>query len=407
MENEISLLCLNPNTKFWYFRAGERARYYTDFKYNNYISAGSDFVKLSKIHKDILESQQEGYISEKGIQNIYENIFIEVHDRVTRESERYKKIEKKELPLDEKQEQLNKILKNSRKDAISRARNAFLLEQQISIGDIVIVPTYASKKLLIGIVFSQVNSDPTPYFELYEGEDKKKEYERASYTMKRQVFWIREVDYTEFPRDLQGIKLHQRAITELTEHIDSLQLLLANQFVFNNRVYTRIDVKTNKPVLSTDLFNLQKSINDLNTENIDIIQKTQISSPGWIELITNFTDWRRLLIVFSGLIGTQIVKNSKIKLEDVVKLIPKTKTREIFLKNREAENLEADIRVLKAKQEKKELQLIVDEESENSILEIPSKTNEEVSNVRATLEIEERKIITLPAYNQEKNLENK
>lgn len=406
MSEEISLLCIDPVTKFWYFRAGERARYFLDFKYNNYISAGSDYVNLKKIHDELEAKTAKGKVTEKRVQHIYENIFTQVHEKITRESAAFQKIDTLDISDDKKVEERQKLIKDAKNDGRARARNAFLLEQKMSVGDVVIVPSYGSRTLLIGIVFSQVTSDDMPYYELFEDEkkEKRKDYDRSKYTFKRQVYWLREVDYREFPKGLQGIKLQHRAINELVDNLEGLQLLLANQFVYKNKVHARIDVTTEKAVLSNDLFDLQKAIKDLNVNNVQIEQKTQISSPGYIELIAHLVDWQHFLIVSMTLIGGQVVKNSEIKLEDIAKLIPLTNTRKIFKENQAAELNEAKIRKLESEKKLKEIEDVQNSNQAGGEIDVPDNVTSEVENVRNLLEIEERNIITLPAYTQDENL---
>lgn len=407
-EETISILRINPNTKFWYFRAGERASFYLDFKYNNYISTGSPKVSLDLIHTTVLEkTTSNNHLTEKSIQSIYENLFSEVHEKLMKESETYQKVDKRNIPPEEKSTEKNRLLKIAKNDARARARNAFIFEQKMSVGDVVIVPTYGSKNLLIGIVFSGVNSEETPYFEVWE-DDKRKDYPKSDYTLKRQVYWIREIDYREFPKELQGIRFQHRAINELTENLDRMQLILANRFVYENKVHSRIDVQTQKPVFSNSLFDLQKVIKELNVDNINIQQKTQIASPGWIEFITNLSNWPGMLTVSAVLTGAavQLIRNSKLKLEDIACLIPHTKTREIFKENREAELNEAKIRRLKSEQELKNFNSET-QESAKKINGISDETLKEAMEVRNILEIDERKIMKLPSSNQEKNLEKK
>lgn len=295
-KNELKCLKLADTTKYWFVRAGKNAMYYSDFKINNYIAVGSEFIDVDKLHNKLNEPEIDEYNLLQTYKNFFEQEYL---DKVKDKLEKGDKKESK------------KIISDAKREASAQATNSFNFEQKISVGDIVIVPSYGARSLLIGVVLSPAGKFEVPHnVQINELTRKEKEYQGAPFVLKRQIFWLKEIDKFELRNTILGVQNRHWTITDISQHAFNIQLVLSSFLIFEDKLYRRIYVNKKTDITSREWFELQRFIVESSPDDVDIAQKIQVSSPGDIILSTVVENWHTIAWIVGILGGGGIAKKT-------------------------------------------------------------------------------------------------
>lgn len=334
-DKDLKCLKLASTTKYWYVRAGKQAKYYTDFKINNYIAVGSDFIDVDSLSDEL--SRKE--VDEHNLLQTYKDFFQKAYlDKIKYEIEKIDEKEASQLTL------------NTKKEADAQAANSFIFQQQISVGDIVVMPSRGARTLLIGVVLSPAGKFAVPHNKQFKGlTGKEKEYEGAPFVLRRQIFWLKEISKFELKNTILGVQNRHWTITDITKYAFNIQLTLSSFVIFEDKLYRRIYVNKESDISSREWFELQKFIVESSPDEVDIAQKIRVSSPGDIVLSTVVEHWQTIVWIV-GILGSggiakktlwdNIIKpqleNSNLPAGGVLSLLSEN-GREIFKNNKQIE----------------------------------------------------------------------
>lgn len=276
IQSIIDLLTIvNPSNNYWFMRTlgGE---YYNEFVENNFIAIGYDEIKLTDIYKAKIGNEYNENLLAEIILNIYPD---ELRPRYIGT-------------------QLIDFTYNIKK------------------GDIVIIPSYSSTNISIGIILE------TP---VYTGV-KNSNYEHyCPFEKRKKVKWLKKnLSFDSLDSKLLYLKYSHRTVTivndETSQIIDRLIMPL---FIKSNDAHLSINIGQTEPINAFELFNSWIELFEVveefaKDENIDFNKnefdvKINIQSPGTIEFISySIIGVVILSILVAGLVGADIEADSKI-----------------------------------------------------------------------------------------------
>lgn len=284
-----NVLSIPDNTKYWLVRANSKAVFFNDFKYNNFIAIGDNYVKLSDLNRIPSVLRTTSDLLKNQYKEIFFNRNIKFHEEFSNNN------------LEE-----NELKKIKRSSSIA-ASKAYKFIEKMQIGDVVIVPNERSSYFLLGIIISGPFDDDIHHVKLESTLDISDDvgYQISSFEKKRRVFWIKEFSHNELPRKLSWIFKTRQTIYELTHFANEINPLLSLTYFYKDNFYTRINVTSKKPLSTDDFFNLQKTIRELSLQKSksDIFQKIDIQSPGFISLNTILENWQVIMVIIGSLFG--------------------------------------------------------------------------------------------------------
>lgn len=190
----------------------------------------------------------------------------------------------------------------------------------MKIGDVVIVPGKSAKKFLIGIVLSDC-FDTDIKHEFIPNKKKEQSYDECYFTLKRGVYWIKEISFNEFPDKMNAITNAHQSVLNILNYADSINPLISSRYIYKENCFMRIGVKTQKNVSSDDLYYLQKITHEVIKENNIIInQKTKVQSPGDIEFYINLAQQHPYVafVLIMGLLFTEIKIPNVIEINGII-----------------------------------------------------------------------------------------
>lgn len=360
MNDDLTVLYIPNNTKYWFIRANTKAEFYDDFQYNNFIAIGDNDVSLSelknipkydRVSKDILEAKYK---------QIFTNINIKKYEKIHKDHP--------ESALDRK-EHLTTIKRSS---AIA-ASKAFKFVEEMQIGDIVLVPNNGTTKFMLGFITSEVFDSEIDHIVqndlLEDTESSLTGYPVSNFEKKRRVFWIKEISRKELPDKLSWIINARQAVHNISENAKDINPLISSKYIFNNSFHARLGVTTTKKISSNELFQLQKVIVEIaKDKSNEIFQRTSVQSPGQIILQTIQDNWSYIVPIVSLLVGKISVPTKNGGTATVKGLIPyffgkehklEIKDKETDIKAKEEKirgnKLDNDLKELKIKEKRLEL----------------------------------------------------
>ncbi|HAQ5715046.1 MAG: NERD domain-containing protein [Enterococcus faecium] len=242
---KIPILEIPKDTQYWVVRA-DGGKYYDDFLENNFIAIGDD-----KITKSFLENKQkqDGFHDLKSVE-ILKVIY----------EEKYPDLKPQSCTL------------------YSKRLYSFIFE--MTIGDIVIVPSKNSNFFLIGVVDS----------EMYDGssgiEDSEKTGIKACPFIKRRtVTWIKEIGRSSLPQKMYWVLSAHQTIFNVTDFSREVNSLLSFIVKFGEEVTASCFVSTDKGITIKDWHQLTSILIETTGEDSDEIDmKIDVQSPGDIAL---------------------------------------------------------------------------------------------------------------------------
>lgn len=261
---EADFLVIPDSTKYWFVRAGSKAEYYYDFKYNNFIAIGDNEIKLQKLD-EIPNRLRE---IDSTLKPEYKRLFNEKYVSLLMNTKKYKNLQKSE--------KADEIEKTKRSSSISSSKT-FSFVEKMSIGDYIFVPFKKSDVFLIGIVISDVFDHAIDHE--YLGADQL--YSNSDYEKKRRILWIKEITHKELPEKLMWIQNGHRAIFDITSSADDINPLLSTEYVYKGNASIRVNVGTESKVSSSTWLQYQLVINQNAQGQADeVFQKNKVQSVG-------------------------------------------------------------------------------------------------------------------------------
>ena len=273
ISSAISIVDVPTSTKVWFVRSGRAAKYWDDFRLNDYIGVDREDIPDFR-------SPEGNTVNLKEVQDNY-------RDQIYRNSIR-------DLSTDE-------ITKRKHSLTMSAARRAGVLRvfrHEIKVGDLVLSPGKGTKEFILGVVTSDAIISTINHIDLDF------EYEQSPFDNIRTVSWLKRVSFFDIPDEVKFIRHGNGSIFEVTENIEKILPLYFSFYQYNGLFNARITVGTKKAVTSDDLYDLQGVIvKTKNNPSISIEQKTKIESPGHLLLtsILDPTSVQAMLSVLHGL----------------------------------------------------------------------------------------------------------
>lgn len=310
--NDLNILDIPSDTKYWFVRANSQSQFYDDFKYNNFIAVDSNNFDLSKLFEipSTLRSSNEALL------NRYKQLFEEHDLNIFNKS-----INKEELTEEEiKKEKTVELRRSS-----LRASRMFQFVEEMNINDFVIVPYKSSEKFLVGIVTSDCFTESVPRIQLLD-DDGHLAYDTCDFSIKRRILWIKELSRKQFPDSLSWIKTAHQSIFNISEYADKLNPCIYPIYRYQDNVWFRIGVNTPDKIPSSTWLDYQlllKKITDKNLNNL--FQKNKVQSQGNIVLFVQNNLWWIIPLVMGGLFGEVEFNKGpvKVKFQGVLKFFSK------------------------------------------------------------------------------------
>ena len=254
-----SLICnISPDKHYWFFRT-MGGTYYDEFVSRGYIAFGYDGITM------------------KDLKNIPER------DDMARA---YLKIRLQEL---------DKYLTDSQ--TAKAAGQIVKFYRGLAVGDVVVAPSYQSKKFAIGVIES----------EMYEDSSKHAEGE-CQFVKRRKVRWEKEVWRSELdPKAILAFG-NQQTMSSIDEYAEYIDRKISNIYNKGEKTYLVLRVNQDKGLswddftLIGDLGTLFKEFSDENNLGIDLSQiemKINVQSPGDILMIIPDGTGYALIIVLA------------------------------------------------------------------------------------------------------------
>lgn len=255
------LICnISPDKRYWFFRT-MGGTYYDEFVSRGYIAYGYDGITM------------------KDLKNIPER------DDMART---YLKI------------RLHELDKNMTDSLMAKAAGQIAkFYRGLSVGDVVVIPNYQSKKYAIGIIES----------EMYEDSGKHAEGE-CQFVKRRKVRWEKEVWRSELdPKAILAFG-NQQTMSSIDEYAEYIDRKINNLYNKGDKTYLVLRVNQNKGLtwddfcFISDLGELFESVSKESGLGIDLteIQMTvNVQSPGDIMLICNASVGFNLILVLLAL----------------------------------------------------------------------------------------------------------
>lgn len=310
--NDLNILDIPSDTKYWFVRANSQSQFYDDFKYNNFIAVDSNNFDLSELFEipSTLRSSNEALL------NRYKQLFEEHDLNIFNKS-----INKEELTEEEiKKEKTVELRRSS-----LRASRMFQFVEEMNINDFVIVPYKSSEKFLVGIVTSDCFTESVPRIQLLD-DDGHLAYDTCDFSIKRRILWIKELSRKQFPDSLSWIKTAHQSIFNISEYADKLNPCIYPIYRYQDNVWFRIGVNTPDKIPSSTWLDYQlllKKITDKNLNNL--FQKNKVQSQGNIVLFVQNNLWWIIPLVMGGLFGEVEFNKGpvKVKFQGVLKFFSK------------------------------------------------------------------------------------
>jgi restriction system protein len=236
-----NLPIIKENKKYWFFRT-EGGIFHDDFFTNNFIAIGYNNIPL-KVIKEAKDSNTS-------------------HELETYIKDKYITLKKYKLA----------------------AHQLLRFSYEMTKGDIVIIPTYNSNQLSIGIVDSN---------EVVLSEKQSINVKHpTNYIKRRKIKWIKTINRDAVDAALYKVPYSHHVLTDVTKYGEKIDRNLYDFYQKGTDAHLVIRIKTEKKVglgelieLFQDIQNLYSEFNKATGENDDPIQiQLQIESPGFLKI---------------------------------------------------------------------------------------------------------------------------
>lgn len=336
----------DENVQVWFFRT-QSGLYYTDFKINNYIALGWDLIS-----KELIT-----------------NLHIDKQMKKERISELYPDEQRPGLILGQIDTFFNKMVT----------------------GDIVVIPSSGGRVISIGIL-GEITTTV-----LHKEHDL--EYEKCTYSHKRCVEWIKDVNLNSdvyLAKALRG----QQTISNISQHANLIYRHLFPCYISKNHVHLMMLKTTSTDLSIQKNIKLQSSIIQINDDLCQIFDttnesekikiKTAVSSPGFLEFLLPSSTCTiiTVVLIIKTLIGKSKDEQGRTN-NGVLALL--TKINELINDHTNRKKTQAETKQIYANTEK----IYAEKEQIYANIE---KTRAETKSILNSLEHEQKRVAELKAH---------
>lgn len=278
---DFAILKMPDDIGYWLVRA-DGGKYYEDFFHNNFIAVADNEITLENI-----EECEKNSIAGMTI-------------------EHYKELYANKYP-NWKQQQIAHAAKRLQQ-----------FRDHMKIGDLVLVPSRRSTHFLIGVITSEV-------FEVTEetlAHNADVHYSINHYFKRRSVTWIKEVSRNEISEKLHWVLSAHQAVFDLKEHRDYINQLLAPIYIQDGKCHSTLKIDKKSGLNTHEWYDFYSLVKKISKDSDDeVVVKSNVQSPGLIEIVTGQTDILTAVTILVTLTG---IFFSKIKIGniEVLGLVP-------------------------------------------------------------------------------------
>lgn len=260
----FSIPKVSSSKKYWLVRTNS-GEFYRDFTQNNYIAIGWDYVTIKMMQNK----------SEKEIKSLIE----------TRQNQ--------ESATNNNSEELDESTKLGTITAIYNKIYRFVKE--LSIGDIVIIPSANSDQISIGVITSDIFSNPN-YEKDYLKENPETEIVLCTYHKRRHVEWLKTIRKAKLDIYLSKVLASHHAISSISDYAMYVDRAIYDIYEKDNKIHAIFHTTRTNGITLHELRDFFDSLSDLIDDasanfgidgaSKDIEVKLNIHSPGIIEIAT-------------------------------------------------------------------------------------------------------------------------
>lgn len=376
---EFNFLDIPIETKYWFVRASTKARFYDDFRNNNFIAIGHNSVELSTLSNIDNKMKEES----KLLKTAYQTIFHDTYIAEIKNNNDYK-----ELSDTEKSKKIESV----KRSATIAANKTLAFVEEMEIGDYIILPFRGSDFFLIGMVVSDVFDEEIDHQDMGPNNT----YEFSTYDKKRRVIWVKEITINEFPDKLMWVQRAHKSIFDITKNAEEINPIIANEYIYNGRVHMKINVNTKDPISTSTWYQYQKLLNrTIGQKENEVYQKTNVQSPGNIILETLVSNWQYLALAGGALFFDVDVdiKGVKFKTHGALSfLLPGDKERKATQSIKDSIEIEKDKELLKSMKLDNKLKELEVREKGHLLAQLTSEKKNLVVESEEIVQLNEKKI---------------
>lgn len=270
LAKEFHLPIAGDNSRIWFFRT-QSGLYYFDFYINQYIALGWNLISAS-----FATDLSQGAATKKKLIS--------------------------ELYPEEK-----------RPGLIWGQMDTFYNKMQV--GELVVIPSAGGQKIAVGILGDIISDVKHKYLE----ED---EYEKCEYTHKRAVKWLKQIDlWTDVY--LSKVLRAQQTISDISEYSEMIYRNLYPCYISDDGIHITLQKSSSSEYKIRDSITLQSSVLKMHSalatyydqpdQSDEIIIKTAVGSPGFIEIIFPHVPFGIItgVILYRAIVGSLKSKNGE------------------------------------------------------------------------------------------------
>lgn len=261
---EGKILEIPSDTNYWLVRA-DGGKYYDDFLLNDFIAVSDNEITLESIDSHPQLNTDIGYTLE-GFKSLYQEKYINW---------------------------------NNQQIAHAASRTMKFIED-IKLNDIIIVPSHRSNQFIVGIVTSEVYEDYDIESELAIPVH----YSVCPYLKRRKISWIKEVSRNAISEKMYWILSAHQSILQLNDHSEYIDRLLAPIYIKDGFCYGILKVEKREGITSSEWYKLYSVIEEIKGDSSEIIVKSNVESPGYLEILTELSSMSKIvsaMIILSGI----------------------------------------------------------------------------------------------------------
>ncbi len=271
LADEFNFPIIKENTRVWFFRT-QSGTYYLDFHVNQYIALGWNLVPVSLI------------------------------------------IDKKEKQTAKKDEIAKLYPEEQRPGLILGQMETFYLKMQTD--DLVVIPDIGGQRIAVGLLGDIVTTVK------HKPQSDEFKYEICEHVHKRSVKWLKEIEAWSDVYLFKTLRA-QQTISDITAYSGMVYRNLHPCYIANGEVHLTLQKRTVSEYHIKDSINLQHSILQIDStlseyynvqdDSDNIVIKTAVGSPGFIEIILSCVPKSVLTAVFAfrGILGKVTSKDGE------------------------------------------------------------------------------------------------
>lgn len=287
------VLFIPSDTKYWFVRADSKAKFYEDFKINNFIAIGGNEISMDTLFSIEPKDRVTFPLLENRYKSIFNNKYLDMALLDAENNHRTLSV-KEQTDL-------------KRSSSVTSSNN-YMFVEKMNIGDVVLVPYTSSKKFLLGVIISDVSEDPINRAAIGGDDD----YVICDYKKKRRILWLKEILNKDLPDKLRWIQYAHQSVFDISSVGELINPLITPKYIYKEKFYYRIGVETTEPVSDDSFFGFQKVLHDSKLPGTNIFQKSKVQSRGDFLLSVLQNDWGTLIAVGEMLFGNHSLGKLKV-----------------------------------------------------------------------------------------------